>query len=156
MFKRAAIALVLALLLSGCGTTKAYEGPELPKSEIAVLQASDKHGFALAIAGILPVPSPKHLSTVVEVDGKKSSLFAKKIHVLPGLHSLRALYTGRHIVNFCGYLGCVAEYSTHLSIDFVAVAGHEYRIPVERRDERDWIWVVDITTGKVVAGEKPR
>ena len=45
---------------------------------------------------------------------------------------------------------------THdLSINFVAEAGHEYRIPAERRGERNWIWVEDVTSGKVVAGEKP-
>ncbi len=42
-----------------------------------------------------------------------------------------------------------------LSIDFTVEAGHEYHIPVERRDERNWIWVEDVTSGKVVAGEKP-
>ena len=63
-------------------------------------------------------------------------------------------------MTLCGsyYLGsvCMANYETRdLSIDFTAEAGHEYRIPAERRDERNWIWVEDITTGKVVAGEKP-
>jgi len=27
--------------------------------------------------------------------------------------------------------------------------------PAERRGERNWIWVEDITSGKVIAGEKP-
>ena len=42
-----------------------------------------------------------------------------------------------------------------LSINFVAEAGHEYRIPAERRGERNWIWVEDVKSGKVVAGEMP-
>ena len=36
MPRRIAIVLVLALLSSGCTAIKAYEGPEVPKSEIAV------------------------------------------------------------------------------------------------------------------------
>ncbi len=60
----------------------------------------------------------------------------------------------------CGsyYLGsvCIANYETrNLSIDFTVEAGHEYRIPAERMDERNWIWVEDVKSGKVVAGEKP-
>jgi len=27
--------------------------------------------------------------------------------------------------------------------------------PAERRRERNWIWVEDVTSGKVVTGEKP-
>ena len=45
MLKRIAIGLVLALLSSGCAI-KAYEGPERPKSEIAVLHGSHSHGGA--------------------------------------------------------------------------------------------------------------
>ena len=51
---------------------------------------------------------------------------------------------------------CFEDYQTRdLSIDFTAEAGHEYRIPAERRGERNWIWVEDVTSGKVVAGEMP-
>jgi len=51
---------------------------------------------------------------------------------------------------------CVLNYETRdLSISFTAKAGHDYRIPAERRGEKNWIWVEDAKTGKVVAGEKP-
>ncbi len=161
MLRRIAIALLLALLSSGCATMKAYEGPELPRSEIAVLDVGHRHGGVLGlIYGIVPVPAYRHRTYIYEIDGKKKGL-RREIHILPGQHTARVHYWRNPDVTFCvgGYAGsdgCIANYETRdLSIDFTAEAGHEYRIPAERRDERNWIWVEDITTGKVVAGEKP-
>ncbi len=158
MLKRVAIGLMLALLVSGCTTMKAYEGPELPKSEIAVLHSVDPHGESFVIT---PVPIPfgsKHITFIDELDGKDlPTPLSDRIHILPGQHSARVSYIRYPDVTFCFGLGpCFANYQTRdLSIDFTAEAGHEYRIPAERRGERNWIWVEDVTSGKVVAGEKP-
>ncbi len=162
MLKRVAIGLMLALLVSGCGTMKAYEGPELPKSEIAVLHHTDRHGEVWLLNYIVPIPGSKHISFIDEIDGKGVDL-SERIHILPGQHSARVTYQRNPDVAFCVtappiFLSgpCFGIYQTRdLSIDFTAEAGHEYRIPAERRGERNWIWVEDVTSGKVVAGEKP-
>jgi hypothetical protein len=146
------LVVVLALLLSGCGM-KAYEGPELPRSEIAVIDRWYWHGSILTFAGILPVWHPRHEARVYEIDGTQAPGY--RFHVRPGEHSVTVGYKKNISVTLCGYTGCIGEYRTRLSINFTAEAGHEYRIPAERRDERNWIWVEDKTTGKVVAGEKP-
>ena len=138
---------------------KAYEGPELPKSEIAVLRHAAMHGGVFGLLFILPIPFYKHETLLIEIDGKKRSA-GREVHILPGQHTARVWYTRYPDVTFCAasYFGgaCIPNYQTRdLSIDFMAEAGHEYRIPAERRDERNWIWVEDVKSGKVVAGEKP-
>jgi len=149
---------------------KAYEGPELPRSEIAVLHAGYRHGETVTLMGVgvlfvfpLPVIASvkKHQTLIVELDGKKTAF--SEAHILPGQHSAKVRYIRYPDVAFC-FGGCFWDYQTRdLSIDFTAKAGHEYRIPAERRGERNWIWVEDITESKtngevvveVVAGEKP-
>ncbi len=58
--------------------------------------------------------------------------------------------------NLCNQFSCFDTHVADLTIEFATEAGHAYRIPVERRYGRDWIWVENITSGKVVAGETPR
>ena len=135
---------------------KAYEGPELPKSEIAVLDTFHRHGVVLGFYRlILPVPYWKHVTHVYEIDGKPTT--GHWVHVLPGEHTARVSYERYPYVTLCvDREGCISNYETRdLSIDFTAKAGHEYHIPAERRGERNWIWVEDEKSGKVVAGEKP-
>ena len=150
------LVIVLALLLSGCGTIKAYEGPELTKSEISVIDGHYSHGWMVAMFGILPIPlSVRHETVVLAVDGKQGKGFGFSYHVRPGQHTAKVRYTGHGPVDLCSEFGCIFSHKASLTINFATEAGHEYRIPAERRDERDWIWVEDITTGKVVGGEKP-
>ncbi len=144
------LVVVLELLSSGC-TMKAYEGPELPRSEIAVIERRYGHGGVLQLMGFfLPIPRDRHRTVIVKIDGKRPG--GTEFHILPGQHTAKVRYWRYPDV----YLWGIPNYRTRdLSIDFTAEAGHEYRIPAERRGERNWIWVEDITSGKVVAGEKP-
>jgi len=166
MFRRMVIALVLALLSSGCAT-KAYEGPELPKSKIAILNTTYTHTNVFAVVFPVPAAGHKHATSVREIDTTEVRL-TRYIHILPGSHTAKVNYWRYPAVKLCIFaiisIECVHNYfSRDLSIDFTAKAGHEYRIPAERRGERNWIWVEDITESKtngkvvveVVAGEKP-
>jgi len=157
--RRALPALVaaFALLLSGCAM-QAYKGPELPKSEIAVLHKKVWRGQSLGLMFIVPYPIFKHRTHIYEINGQRG--LGSPIHILPGRHTARVHYQKSPEVALCGFYfavsGCIGSYTKrNLSIVFVAEAGHEYRIPVERREKRDWIWVEDMTSGMVVAGIKP-
>ena len=154
MIRRIAIAIALAFLSSGCAM-KAYEGPERPKSEIAVLRQVHQQSVVLTVPLTIPGLLTKHVATIIEIDGKSVPGIAAEgatIHILPGRHSARVHYFRRPGVSLFGF----PNYETRdLSIEFSAKAGHEYRIPVERRGEKNWIWVEDATTGKLVAGKKP-
>ena len=146
-----------ALLLSACAM-KAYRGPQLPKSEIAVVHKKNWRGQSLGFLFMVPYPLYKHRASVYEINGRRG--LGSPIHIRPGRHTAKVRYEKSPRVAFCGIYppisGCVGSYTKrNLSIVFVAEAGHEYRIPAERRHKRTWIWVVDITSGKVVAGEKP-
>ena len=147
------VLIVLALLLSACAA-QMYEGPERPNSEIAIIDSEHYHDWMVMMMGILPVPVvAKHYTKVLEIDGDHE--IGYRFHVLPGQHIADVQYVRKPYVALCSYSDCLGGYAAILSIGFTAEAGHEYRIPAERSDERNWIWVEDITTGKVVAGEKP-
>lgn len=135
------LVVVFALLLSGCALKafKAYEGPELAKSEISVIIRSNS-------TRTFPLPALGHETYVLGVDGKTGPGLV--YHVRPGQHTAEVLYR-THALLF-------SIYRAILTINFTTEAGHEYYIPARRRHGRDWIWVEDFTTGKVVAGEKPR
>ena len=147
------VLVVLALLLSAC-VAKLYEGPERPNSEIAAIDRWHSHDWVVLMMGILPIPvSARHETNVFNIDGKRPCCY--RFHVLPGQHIADVRYVRKPYVALCSLSDCLGGYAATLSISFTAEAGHEYRIPAERSDERNWIWVEDITTGKVVAGEKP-
>ncbi len=157
--RRGLLSLVVATAVLGSGCAmKAYQGPVLPKSEIAVLHKKVWRGKSLGLMFIVPYPIFKHRTNIYEIDGKRG--LGSPIHILPGRHSAKVRYRKSPEVAFCGFYfpiaGCIGSYTLRdFSIVFMAEAGHEYRIPAERRDKRDWVWVEDITTGKVVAGEQP-
>jgi hypothetical protein len=156
MLRRLAVGLALALLLSGCAT-KAYEGPERPRSEVAELNVVHEYGYVFGIWGVIPFPTYKHVTRVIQIDGKRIS--GDVWHILPGQHTVRVWYIRRSEPTVCGTYSatpCEVDYKTRdLSIVFIAKAGHEYRIPAERRGAYNWLWVEDLTSGKVVAGREP-
>ena len=151
----APLAALLVMPLWGCVTTKAYEGPELTKSEVSVIHVTYRHGVFIGIFGMFPIPGPRHNTTVTKLDDYGTPWLGGEFRVRPGQHSATVVYIGRSPVDLCSGLGCVFQHWAKLVIDFTTEAGHEYRIPAERRDGRDWIWVEDITIGKAIAGEKP-
>lgn len=165
MLRRFVIGLTLALLIPGCATKapmQAYEGPELSKSEVAQLYRATTNGAALGF-DLGPVSLPllwpchKHETTVIKIDGKNSRP-GSDILVLAGQHTARVLYVRypRVILGSNASALCKPDYETsNLSINFTAKSGHKYRIPAERRGERNWIWVEDVMSGQVIAGEKP-
>ena len=131
-------------------------------SEIAVLHRLHQHGVAVALLGaVFPVRNPKHSATIIKVDGTPAHSIGRhpvrETYVGPGLHSIEISYKKNSTVAFGSYFfRRLSNYNTRLTIEFTAEAGHQYHVPAERRNEQDWIWVEDITTGKVVAGAKPQ
>ena len=149
---------LLVMPLWGCSTTRTYKGPELPKSEVSVIHRVRHHGTVLPVGYmVIPFPSEsRHFTQIRRLDGEQYGGYVE-FHVLPGKHSATVHYTRFPPITLCGYyfFACIFDYQADLSIDFTTEVGHEYSIPAERREGRDWIWVEDITTAKVVAGEKP-
>ncbi len=68
---------VLAALLAGCATERAYEGPALPPGERAVVRADP------VVSAGLPVQL-----RIRRVDGREVGLSANKVELPPGPHVL--------------------------------------------------------------------
>lgn len=138
---RPAVALLLLLLAfslpPGCGTAKVYEGPKLPKAEIAVL----KTPIFFGTFSLVPQGPPQ----IVNIDGQQVSVFDKTFELHPG----------RHQVSLLAGAGCGFQEPAYL--EFAAKGGHVYQLhtKVGTADERVWSWVVDNNSGEVVGGKKP-
>ncbi len=65
---------VLLLVLSSCGTLKAYLGNELPANQTALIQGSSRF--------------PLHLIQILSIDNIITASGKDKVRVLPGHHSL--------------------------------------------------------------------
>ena len=77
----AALLLLTAFAVSGCGTMKAYSGPELPPEEIAFIKPERSLGSRV---------------TITSVDGKKADFGNNSYSVKPGRHELPgAIWGGR-------------------------------------------------------------
>ena len=69
--------LLTALLLTGCVTTRVYDGPPLPASERAIVRADP------AVSAGLPVQV-----RLRQVDGRDISLQTSAVELAPGAHEL--------------------------------------------------------------------
>ena len=142
--------LLVLSLSSGCtGKIKAYEGPALPKDKVATVRS-----------GTLWYPDFNYRAyTYVQKIGETNlphDLLNTKIfgnsEFLPGSHKVEYRYvtygglgTSRHLIKDA-YVG---------KVEFIAESGHTYEVYAGKIGKRLKPWVIDTTTGKVVAGEKP-
>jgi hypothetical protein len=69
--------LLMALLLTGCVTTRVYDGPPLPASERAIVRADP------AVSAGLPVQL-----RLRQVDGRDISMQTSAVELAPGAHTL--------------------------------------------------------------------
>lgn len=96
----------VALLLSGCVTTRVYDGPPLPASERAIVRADP------AVSAGLPVQV-----RLRQVDGRDVSLQTSAVELAPGAHEL--LVDCRVVES-----GAVGRFDLEVEL----VAGGEYRL----------------------------
>ncbi len=140
---RTLMALAVVIATSACETTmQAYQGDPRPKEEISVVKRYTHQGFLI-----------QHRTWIVSFDEQKVDIFTSNIETLPGQHSAIAEYSMHFALPPCMMFG--GCYEKKVPILFTTLAGHEYRIPGERKDGRIWVWVEDLTTDEVVAGGKP-
>ena len=118
------------LLLVGCATKQAYEGPKLPSEGVVLIKPS----FGLVT-----------LATIAEVNGKERGFFEERAEVLPGEHTVkirvsRDTFFGKTIGN--------------KTLTFQAKTGHTYKVDGTISGGDAFAWIVDETNNEVVAGEK--
>lgn len=137
---RPAVALLLLLLAfslpPGCGTAKVYEGPNLPKAEIAVLKTP-----IFATFSTFPEGPPQ----IVNIDGRGVPASARTFELRPG----------RHQVSLAAGAGCSGQPAY---VEFTAKGGHVYQLHTNVEgllEGRVWAWIVDNNSGEIVGGMKP-
>lgn len=153
------------LFLTGCASTKAYNGPDRPRSEIAVVKPELR-----TVGSFLGVPE-KECAIIVEVDGKKMGDsfrgYPRYIEILPGRHTIKADYSTTKRKNITaatggGLIPALIESSANSGIadprpqilSFQAEAGQDYRIKTRTRNGKGHdlrMWIVHAMTGKVVS-----
>ena len=117
---------------------RAYEGPELPGEETALIRSSHINPFNYAV--------------IKEVDRKELPANKVNVIVIPGLHSLRVdVSTFVEFVPVTGY----TRYSMGSRIIVInAQAGHVYLVHGIVKGGIAFAWITDKETGQVVAGRK--
>lgn len=139
--RRAAFVTGLSLLfVAGC--TSYYEEPTAEASYVAVLLPTERiHGL--------------------RVDGFEVYYwdYSPGIKILPGQRNLAFVHSGRSGL-FERMFSDVSNqsdpgYSHTSGIEFEAEAGHTYELYSFSNREQIWTWVIDQSTGEMVAGDKP-
>lgn len=132
------LVICIALVLAACGTMQAYEGPELPSENTALI----KSNFI----------NPFNYSVIREIDGKELGHNQINVVVMPGMHTLKI-----NVSTFSGYVA-IAHYAHYSqgskTITINARAGHVYLAHGVIKKGFTYVWVTDKNTGHIVAGEK--
>lgn len=127
--------LLLPLTSLGCSlgaVHRLYEGPALPKSEVATIWA--KSGVSIKQVGTWGVGT---------VSGRREA-----IELLPGRHTVRVRYLAVGV-----FSGRVTRSMWDKALTFDAEAGHEYVVHANREGDQWHPWIVDEETGRVVSGQ---
>lgn len=153
--------IVIALVLTGCAAryTQVYSGPELPKSDVAMIAGE--------LQGTKPWPEFREWVVIRRVDGTEIDRvlgeWVTKVQVLPGQRTLEVN------TDYDGY-GTLMQVTAELfrsilnqTLTLDAQAGHEYRIRFRRTTDRTVLppttgivyWIEDAGTGEVISGAPP-
>lgn len=136
---------LLVLLLGGCGTLQAYEGPALDASETALVkQSSETRGWYIVVAAYWE--SVK----LVAIDEYRLDLHTSA-RVLPGSHTAVMSIEYGVAVPYAGDGGSAD--TRHVT--FFAEAGHTYVIHSVYEWEQWYIWVQEQESGEWVGGQPP-
>ncbi len=160
--------LLVVFLIFGCATPRMYEGPRLPKDQVATVKGSITAYlgvFFLVNVGTLGLTLwvlPNSYITFRGTGGRvfKFSYFnylkyyrgnPPKIEVLPGYNKI---YVNLYKEWFVGYFGPVYHREYGVWLKFNAEAGHKYKA------KAPFLWkkgsivrLVDVDSGEVVASE---
>ena len=140
----AALSLLIAVAVSGCGTMKAYSGPELPPEEIAVIKPERMLGQRV---------------TITSVDGKEADFGINSFAVKPGRHEVAVNTVACSTIpiyvsgSFIYIPACKSSASTTLLM--YADAAQTYVVKGKLKYGGDLYWIVNETTGQIVAGDRP-
>lgn len=126
---------------------KAYDGPELPRHQIAII--SYRYNWV-----------PWRGQVYVEaVDGKQTKLpWSGNVAVKPGQHKVQ-IHVGYSNPLWIGgtNVAVLSSRGASMVLQFEAEAGHTYVVRETNTyfPNKEWVWIQNLATWKVVAGERP-
>lgn len=156
--------LVLLLCASGCRFMGppmhlvAYDGPRKAPSEVAkIVGAGDSFASELLLGGLVGNSNV----FILDVDGKAQRVGPETVkllnwvEVLPGSHEVTVVMR-EHKAGLLGF-GAYDIKTSPVRLSFSAEAGRTYVVfgAYRLRPPKTWFWIVDKTTGSIVAGMKP-
>lgn len=152
--KRSLFVISLILFIS-CASSKAYNGPKLPKEETVLVTAQKKNSeYMYEMVAIYFVDS-------ISI-GNKMKGFPSKIYIKPGINKIQVGYLNSNESNGGqGAIGVLKQSNddyTHSMLEFDAVLGHSYIIKFHSKyhtKSSTEYWIENIATSEVVAGSKP-
>jgi hypothetical protein len=147
---------VVTLGLCGCTAPepfKAYSGDKLPPEKVALV-AGYSYEDILFMCG--------QNVYILDVDGKEDRLnpseikLLKKVEVLPGEHTLTAIYK-YHDALLLGVAGSRFIETAPRTVSFKAKAGHSYEVYgiIDSASEEPRFWIEDMQSKEIVGGSKP-
>ena len=136
--------LLLVGVLAGCGHTGDNHGVDLPRGPVGTIEIC----FSLRVinplcSAALAGESPTAIVAVDEID----TGMRDEVSVSPGNHRITILTTK-------GTTERKAFKRETFSLD--VREGHRYEIHTKLKSVgHHWVWVIDMTSGNIVAGESP-
>ena len=152
--------LCLCFGLPGCVYlyTRAYEGPPRAPEEVAEVycESTQRMGFSSLdwcfishVNGISTFEKPLQVHEIPPYP-------LNQVNVLPGVQSITVQYdvrtAGNHLIYYVPPTVISRESTT---LEFVAEAGHTYKIYFEKKDSKLYAWVQDKESDSLVAGVLP-
>jgi len=117
--------VIATLALDACGTTRAYQGAERPRNEIAVIRSKS--------------------ADIASVDDTMVGLFDSSVELTPG----------RHVVTLRVSTGLQSTVQGEVELDAKAGSTYEAQGTFTGFwPTRYWFWIVDTADRAVVAGRK--
>ena len=120
------IALLVLISCGAKGTLVLYEGPARPSHQIALLDLSHKS---------------VHVTAIDSYDKGHIAINKKHAALLPGRHTVEIHYRSKK-----------GSSSAPIVLEFLARAGHVYKVKAKAGYRRWTTWIIDTADGAVVAG----
>lgn len=143
---RAAIAAMSLALSVGCAAPKAlYDGPPLPRGQVALLNGFPSFEYRQGAPGKGNTVSGRGVVVVIGLDGK---IFNRKVHAAYSGDSFTLLPGSHVLLAYCAYEARGGDRSTHF---YSAL----FTIPLEARAGREYRYRADFTPEATGRGRHP-
>ncbi len=139
--------LIITIVVSGCGTMKAYPGPELPREQLAIIKEGAADFKILGRTSVIAIRA---------VDGLKRGHGDETIAIKPGRHNLSVQLV--LLSHATGILGKILDPNTATPLtqfSFEAEAGRTYVLHGRLVSGDAVYWMEDEASKQVIAGKKP-